>query len=376
MPAGNGEAASVVRLLELIKRYTDESQPLSQRQLRALAVEKLGTDECLGYKNTFTRRLYGIADALNKDKNGECYGEDQWKIVFPGYGSPKDRTKNGKIYYRHAVTEEELEALCEVIQCSDRWTPDQRDSLTARLRGELAWENVGDDLERKCRERKAHIREYRSAAQRDVSRDLSFLQHAIAKGRKVKFDLDCVDEKGRWRTQRAGCVVTPYYIVSYGGRFFLLGLWDFSTGEKMKNTVRLFDLEYISSLRHVYTRLKNISRGKYIRFARWDAVEGIMYQDLWKKQTCYRHLGAFEERIEPIRFRVRDVNDYSFIYRTFNSECCTVKNKVFTVRCPEDFFVEWAVKYADRIIIEEDFQGAGWVKAEIRKRLEKALENL
>ena len=101
-----------------------------------------------------------------------------------------------------------------------------------------------------------------------------------------------------------------------------------------------------------------------------------MYQDLWKKQTCYRHLGAFEERIEPIRFRVRDVNDYSFIYRTFNSECCAVKNKVFTVRCPEDFFVEWAVKYADRIIIEEDFQGAGWVKAEIRKRLEKALENL
>ena len=54
MPAGNGEAASVVRLLELIKRYTDENQPLSQRQLRELAVEKLGTVDCLGYKNTFT----------------------------------------------------------------------------------------------------------------------------------------------------------------------------------------------------------------------------------------------------------------------------------------------------------------------------------
>ena len=124
MPAGNGEAASVVRLLELIKRYTDENQPLSQRQLRELAVEKLGTDECLGYKNTFTRRLYGIADALNKDKNGECYGEDQWKIVFPGYGSPKDRTKNGKIYYRHAVTEEELEALCGQMDSGSERQPD------------------------------------------------------------------------------------------------------------------------------------------------------------------------------------------------------------------------------------------------------------
>ncbi len=376
MPAGNGEAVSVVRLLELIKKYTDENHPLSQRKLREIALDKLGTDECLGYKNTFTRRLYGIADALNRDGDGELYEEDRWKIVFPGYQSQKEGAKNGKIYYRHAVTGDELSALCEVVQTSDRWTQDQKESLVSRLRAELSCECGETDYDRELRRKKAHVREYRGMVQRDVSHTLEFLQNAIARGLKVRFDLECMDENGKWRTQYAGCIVTPYYIVSYGGRFFLLGLWDLETGEKMKNTIRVFDVEYISSVNYVYTRLKYLSRGKYIRFVRWDVVEGIQYSDLWKKQTCYCHLGTFEDRIVPVRFRVQGVSDYSFIYRTFNAECCAVKNKVFTVRCPEDFFVEWALKYADRIRIEDGTPCSEWIRAKMRERLEKALENL
>ena len=70
-----------LKLIEIIKRYTDKEHPLTQEKLRAFAEDK----EVFGYKNTFSRRLFEIANALNTDNNGELLPDEQWKIVYSGY---------------------------------------------------------------------------------------------------------------------------------------------------------------------------------------------------------------------------------------------------------------------------------------------------
>lgn len=192
MSEKSNEAVKTVRLLELIKKHTGESNALSQKQLREIAVRKYGSDECLGYKNTFTRRLYGIADALNIDDSGAYLPEEEQRIVFPGYRQ-EESSKNGKIYYRHAVTDNELEELLELVQTSHKWTEEEKEDLVKRLRKEFSYEKGEKDHFVKT---DSKTWDYTALVSPDVTDKLQSIRSAIDKRIKIRFTLTYTKEDG------------------------------------------------------------------------------------------------------------------------------------------------------------------------------------
>ena len=373
MPGRNNETMAAVQLLELLRNYTDESQPLSQNQLRALAKETMGTDSCLGYKNTFTRRLYAIADALNRDENGEYLEEKDWKIVFPGYKKQEEGAKNGKIWYRHPLTGNELDEVCELIRESYRWTPEKAEDLVERLRRELAFEKLPSD---RGITSDSKVLDYTGLVTPAVSETLAFIQKAMEQGLKITFNLTRMEEDGSQGTDYRKCIVTPYWIVNYDNTFYLLGLWHLESGETQKNTIRVFDVSRIADVNYAYTNRGYRSRGKYIGLTRKDAVSDMKRDALWKKQVCYNHLGCFAKEPVTVRFETVDAEDYTFIYRAFSSECLTLEDHIFSVVCTADFFVDWAMKHADKIRIIGEDESTQDIKKQLKIRLETALKNL
>ena len=129
---------NVIKLLEFIRRNTDKDHPATQDSLRKMMGED-AAKELMGDKGTYARRLNELADACNTDESGEILSEDKWKIVFPGYGRSRDSGKrNGKVYYSHPVSEEELSILIDLIRNTHNFTKEEKESLERRLREYLA----------------------------------------------------------------------------------------------------------------------------------------------------------------------------------------------------------------------------------------------
>ncbi len=129
---------NVIKLLEFIRRNTDKDHPATQDSLRILMGED-SAKEIMGDKGTYARRLNELADAYNMDDTGEILPGGKWRIVFPGYGRSKDSGKrNGKVYYSHPVSEEELSILIDLIRNTHNFTKEEKESLERRLREYLA----------------------------------------------------------------------------------------------------------------------------------------------------------------------------------------------------------------------------------------------
>ena len=111
------ELRNRLKLIEMLKKYTDEDHPITQKGIRAID----GADKLMGYKNSFTRRLFEIAEAYNTDIDGSLLDEEEWKIVYPGYKERKEHPersgiRNRKIYYNHSIGKHELDFLIRSIR--------------------------------------------------------------------------------------------------------------------------------------------------------------------------------------------------------------------------------------------------------------------
>jgi hypothetical protein len=75
------------KILEYLRKHTDENHKMSQAQLRRQDELK----ECLGTSETFNEYINTIASTVNSDASGKILDEAEWKIVFDAY-----KMKNGK----------------------------------------------------------------------------------------------------------------------------------------------------------------------------------------------------------------------------------------------------------------------------------------
>lgn len=128
-----------IKFLFFLKKHTDADHPMTQKALREAAGDK--ADEIFGDKGTFTRRLKEIADTLNLDDDGSLLPEEKRKIIFPGYRSKTEGSRNGKIYYRQPVSKIEMDFLIEKLRESNSFTDEEKHDLEERLIENLCSEN-------------------------------------------------------------------------------------------------------------------------------------------------------------------------------------------------------------------------------------------
>ena len=118
------------KLLKFIQENTDKEHPASQDALRKMLGEN--SSEVMGDKGTYSRRLKELADAYNTDNEGNVLPRKEWKICYPGYRS-ENSSRNGKVYYNHPVSEEELAIILRGIRDTHNLSRDQKQSLQDRV---------------------------------------------------------------------------------------------------------------------------------------------------------------------------------------------------------------------------------------------------
>ena len=212
-----------VRLLEMIRANTDEKHPATQDSLRKLPG---GADakEIMGDKGTYSRRLNEIADAFNKDSDGNLKPKDEWKIVYPGYGRDKsDGKRNGKVFYRHPVSEEELAFLVSSIRQTHNLTQKEKDSLEQRIREALGSRFYPEpDAFAGCliRDLDAENGENISRIENNIGRIRKYIRERLMADITVSGLPGESDLRARKKYQ-----VSPYRIVKKDSCYYLIANW-------------------------------------------------------------------------------------------------------------------------------------------------------
>lgn len=215
----------VFRLLEYLRVNTDESHTVSQVKLRSSA-EIAGS---VPSKDTFNKTMRDLADILNCDKNG-IRSEEDWRLVYKTfaevYGSAGGeyseeeaekmlRSVTG-IYYSHIFSDEELTAIINSLRTSKFVTKEAAEKIIGKLKSELASKYYKEPLY------KVNADEFTDSP--ELVGSLAAIQKAIGLRNDITFTFRYYNENGQPEPNKAKRhQVSPHYIVTNGGRFFLLG---------------------------------------------------------------------------------------------------------------------------------------------------------
>lgn len=376
--------ANSIKILELLKWYTDEDHPITQENLR----KKPNANQYMGYKTTFKRHLFEIADTYNL----EAESEEEWRIVFPGYDQKKNITNpnskhyTGPIYYRHEIKKHELDFLMEQIQYTQQLSPEDKEILSQKLKkllGSVHYNQPNDSAENRIEVCMTYNDEV-------LSRNLIFLRKAIHDKKMIDFNLLVLNESGSYVLKDdTRYRVSPYSIILYNGKYWLIGnrrLGRYHSGNSMRpkysDTLDIYRIDKLTNLSIARETLE-ISRKDYANIStNLKCLEKIMIfseNEQIHNKLINHDLGKIEFEIVWDYFPPGERYDYSFIKDTFGTNYSISEDSghIFCIiRSTDKCFIDWAVRYADKIRILNTFPTSNKIKEQLKRKLEKGLSNL
>ncbi len=372
-----------IKLIELLKKHTDKEHPLTQAKLRDVS----GADSVMGYKNSFTRRLFEIADAYNTNESGQLLDEKEWKIVYPGYKARHSQQvesgiRNGKIYYNHRITKTEMDFLIYQVRNTHDFTEEEKRQLEEKLIEELASKHY-QLADEKIPPELIHY--FENKDHKLITKNLQLLRKAIEDGYMVEFHmlrLNSIGESERF--EKKPYLISPYKIIYYNGDFWLLAncqrehLYGEEYKYKFSNGVTIYRIDKMHSLKIATERLWYGVKTKKCRYP-YCNEEKI---ELWNDQACFLHKEEFAESGKTVsapeiafeiiwdKFPKKERNDYTFIYDAFGNNF-KVKKKTVYVKASLKFFENWVMQYADKVVVTEDTDASKLIKERIKKKIEE-----
>lgn len=374
--------ANSLKILDLLKWYTDEEHPITQERLRMIP----GADECMGYKTTFKKHLFSIADTYNVGNE-----KKDWRIVFPGYSSdafpktPSERHYTGPIYYNHEVKRYELDFLIQEIQCSNILTFEEKESLSKRLI--LLLGSIHYDTP--TQQNTSQLISFSTERNEIQKENLLFIRNAISNGEMISFRMAKLNKNHQLSPYSETLMVSPYLIIFSKGTYWLIGNCRigrrksyFGDYIKYSNTLDIFRLDRITNLD--FARESYKKKSKYFlskKNIRDFCQNTLIYRQGAKIPTkkISSEYGKIEFEILWDNFSSEQQNDYSFLHDTFGDKYFVRQEKTMTIACiqaEEECFIDWAMTYIDKIRILDTDTSSTEIKKKLKKRLCTALSLL
>lgn len=346
------------RVLQYLQEYTDADHPTTQAELRETDIEKY-----LGVRETSNSLIHFLAEALNCDNDERPLPEDQWRIVFDDYkkkhgeqadvDTEDDESEyvilsNGEkqrrptpirnLYYQSPFSHEEIDALIEGVWFSKTLSNEKRERIVAKIKKHLTSKYYKDSYRGIL-----GIKEPVVGDRSRVEENLVVIREAIGGQKKLSFLFNGYDRRkklipaGNWRR-----VVSPYYIVANGGRYYLIGGWDAKGAQAPQMCIYRIDLmtePMVLSDKRLPVR----------------KVKGLPLE--WSEDFALSHLNMFHDQPERIKLKITcEPHQWTFLYDWFGNSfhsVSTSEGEFVIVNCSPEAMVYWALQYCDRVEVLE-----------------------
>lgn len=345
------------RILEYLRWNTDSSHPVTQAELRRHP--ELGA--YLGGKETSHDLIIRMVAAMNYGEHG-LRPRDEWKLNFQAFDARYGGDDEGDdedddldslqirgLHYRHTFTYEEIDRLIEALLFSSTLTARETEALIGKIESSLTTRFYQKGLKKVCK-----VRERRLVEPARLRENLLAIQRAIDSGRKISFLFNFYRrDKQLHPVRRERDVVSPYYVVANGGRYYLLACRD-----GMKN-MSIWRIDLMTGIQVAGEGQDPIRREDRALDKR--QVRGLPQQ--WDEEFHHTHLNmAFDE---PVRIRLRvspagegpEIN-YTFLHDWFGDSFRHIRSEgsagdVVEVRCSPFAMANFAMQYGSRVEVLE-----------------------
>lgn len=350
------------RLIEYLKRNTDKNHTITQAKLR----RDPEISNYIGSKTTFNNMMRSLAIAMNTNSWDNMKPEDEWRLVYRTfrnfYGDNEDCGDDDlrfvkDIYYNHIFTEEEITEIITALQMSKMTDNETAEKIIHKIKKELVSKHY---KEFSCR-----IFNSENTDSEKLKENLTILQKAISLGKQISYMMnyyDCKKQLIPIRSTKKN--ISPHYIVTNAGRFYLIGCFENGIkDEEKKLCIIRIDLMSDITIENVAVTPKH-----HIR----------TLPQIIKNEFKSQHLSmSYDEPIYitiRITKRIGDNINHTFIHDSFGDDYTLLKSDsdgdIIKVRCSEFGVVNWALQYSDCVEVIEPEK----IKDEIKKKIKKLNE--
>ena len=364
------------KIWEYLKKNTDKDHPTTQAEMR----ESL--DEFMGDKETFNRLIKDMAYIMNSDEHGYKREED-WKIYFHDfkkiYGDAAedydeeakfdrdeeyegfaDRSMRIKgLYYNRTFSYDEINSIIEGILSTKTL-----DTKSAGRLIEKVEQNLTTKFYKKGAKQICKVMEPELADREQLRINLLTIQKAIDNNVRISFRFNGYTyQKKLEPVKDRKDMVSPYYIVASGGRYYLLACKEvLIKGEKVKNmSIWRIDLMTDIEIPGINEQMKVMG---IPRIPKKD-VDNLPME--WTEDFQLKHLNMFYDKPIWITLKIkspkqeddparRNKADYTFLHDWFGDNFRYVKTEktapyddIVKVECSPLAMVHWALQYSDRV---------------------------
>lgn len=364
-------------VIEYLKNNTDAQHTVRHKQVRE-HFKSIGKEKFIGTKTTFHNLIVDLANAMNFDVNECSKPEKEWRIVHNdfkkkyGFDDTEDiddikddieddeNAENKKdiihivdLYYNHEFTYDEINCLVEGVRFSSTLDTKSADQLIKKIEDLLTSKYYKKNAKRICT-----VRETMLVDKIKLRENLLTIQQAIDDGVQLQFQFNGYNHRKILEPVRnVKDVVSPYYIVAYAGRYYLL-----ATKEEYKNT-SIWRVDLMTEVEIPGQNKKLDKKGN--RAIRKDHVKGM--PQIWDEKFPHSHLNMSFDEPRNIKLKIKspkDPNDptkrmrvdYTFLFDWFGDTFRHVETEkqepyddIVVVKCSPYAMANWALQYSDRV---------------------------
>ena len=339
----------ILNILEILKKYTNESNPMTQAQI----CEKLQSEYGMIVDRKAIKR--NLADLMEAGYPVRSSHELVRSVQNKETGEKEESVAYSDFYYEHLFTEGELRLLMDGVLFSKGISHRQGKDLIRKLY------SLADDS---FHYRTGHIHSLpdNQPENRQLFYVLETLDEAIGKRKKVEFTYNNygTDKKMHPGTDANGevkrQVINPYQLVANNGRFYLI-----CNNEKY-DTIAYYRVDRITDIRILPAAVKPLR----------DLPEGKNGLNL--PSHLAEHVYMFPGKSERVTFRAKKYllndlidwfgNDIEFTQETEEEVTASVRVNLNSMRI-------WALQYALQVRVLEPKELAEQVKKDIQEAIGK-----
>lgn len=383
------------RILEHLRKHTDEEHRVSQKELKE-ALEPYFKKN----NDTIKSDVFKIAQAMNSNKDEQLLPSKDWKIIYEAFcgrydesrqitEEPEDEEPESEdpkiqkelekelkrearreralpvyeLYYRHTFSYDEINALISALQFSCTLSTREIHGLIEKVENNLTTVHYKRGPRNVCT-----IRETVPVNQERLRENLLKIQRAIDDGVQISFFFNGYDRYNALKQVRPGKkdTVSPYYIVANKGRYYLLACG------RGRSRMSIWRIDLMREL--------EVARGETDEPLR--AKNKLDVENLppsWDDKFSFQHLNMDFDPPLPIKLRIypgeHPGTDYTFLHDSFGdtfryerTETEPPYGDIVHVASGSFSIVNWALQYAGRVEVLEP--------KEIREKVKEKLRTL
>lgn len=350
------------KLLEYLRKNTDHKHAITQKKLR----EDTEIKDYLGNNETFNRTIRQLANTLNF-KGSEVRPEDEWVLVYKafakyygengGFYDDNDSEMSNSvrgIYFNHIFTDDELTAIINALNTSKAVSREQSDKIICKLKNRLA-----PDFYKEPKYKLEYL-EYTDSPQ--LAENICIIQQAISERKQISFVFNYYNKDKRLAATKPGPTrISPYYIVSDNGRFYLIG-------SHKNNIMYIYRIDLMTSIS--ISTIDNLP----IRSEEKHKIRNM--PQAMSEEFKARHLNMSYEAPITAEFKNNKKSgngdsNYTFIHDYFgnNFDVVDLEDNIVRVRCSKFGIINFAIQFGEYVEVLDE-----GLRKDIAKRVKQLSE--